>query len=106
VTWPVVVLLVAAAGLSTAGALAATAERRDAPEEARARRAIVGFGLLAAATALAAIGGARLGAGATGQAQLVAFAAAAATVALPMLAVGLARAGRRAERSRPSRLTS
>jgi hypothetical protein len=95
VSWPAVVLLVVAAVLAAAGALAARAGRSDAPAEARATRAIAGLGLLVVAAALAAIGGALLGAGDTGQEQIGAFAFATATVALPLLAVGLVRSRRR-----------
>jgi hypothetical protein len=90
-TWPIFVLLLVATGLATAGAVVARGGRQHSTEEARARRAIVGLGLLAAAAALAAVGGAMLGAGGTGPVQVGAFAGAAATVALPLLVVGLAR---------------
>jgi hypothetical protein len=103
-SWPIV-LLAAAAVLSTAGALAVRAERSDEPAESRARRSIVGLGLLGVAAALAAVGGALLGAGDTGRGQAGAFAGAAATVVLPLLAVGLARAARRAGRRSRSGLS-
>jgi hypothetical protein len=93
-TWPVIVLLMLAIGLATAGAVVARGKRQNPTEEAAARHAIIGLGLLAAAAALAAVGGAMLGAGGTGPVQIGAFAAAAATVALPLLAVGLARRAR------------
>jgi hypothetical protein len=91
VTWPIIVVLLVAAGLATAGAVVARGGRQNPTEDAGAHRAIVAFGLLAAAAALAAIGGAMLGAGGTGPVQIGAFDGAAATVALPVLAVGFAR---------------
>ncbi|MGY1634159.1 hypothetical protein ACI784_20840 [Geodermatophilus sp. SYSU D01186] len=93
-----VVLLVAAAGLSTAGAVATRQTLDEAPDETRARRAIVELGLLAAATGLAAVAGALLGAGGTGREQFAAFAGAAAVVALPLPAVGMVRRVRRTGR--------
>jgi hypothetical protein len=101
VSWPFV-LLAAAALVSTAGALAVRVGRGDEPAESRARRSIVGLGLLGVAAALAAVGGALLGAGDAGRTQAGAFAGAAATVVLPLLAVGLARAAHRPGRSRTS----
>jgi hypothetical protein len=101
-TWPVIVLVVLATGLATAGAVVACGEPH-ATEEAGARHAIVGLGLLAVAAAVAAVGGAMLGAGGTGTEQVGAFAGAAATVALPLFAVGLARRTRRARRSSEAR---
>jgi hypothetical protein len=103
-TWAVTFLLVVAAGLATAGAVVARGQRQNATEEAGTRRAIVGLGLLAAAAALAAVGGAMLGAGGAGPLQIGAFAGAAATVALPLLAVGLARRARRSSGARRSGL--
>jgi hypothetical protein len=97
-TWPVIVLLVASAGLATAGSAVALGQQQDATEEAGARRAIVGLALLAAAAAPAAVGGALLGAGGTGLAQVGAFTGGGATVALPLLAVRLARRARRSHR--------
>ena len=97
-TWLTVGLLVVAVALSTTGAVAAREERGDGAVEARARRAIVGLESMAAALALAAASGALLGAGRTGRAQLVAFAAVAAAVALPLLVVRLAGARRRSRR--------
>jgi hypothetical protein len=90
-TWPIIVLLLAATGLATAGAVVARGGRQNPTVEAGVRRAIVALGLLAAAAALAAVGGAMLGAGGTGPMQIGAFAGASATVAVPLLAVGLAR---------------
>ncbi len=104
-TWPTIVLLLAATGLATAGAVVARGERQNPTVEAGARRAIVGLGLLAAAAALAAVGGARLGAGGTGPVQIGAVVGAAATVALPLLAVGISRPARPSGQARRSRLS-
>jgi hypothetical protein len=101
-TWPAIVLLVGATALATAGAILALGQERTAPEEAAARRAIIGLGVLAAAVALAAFGGAFLAADETRPAQVGAFGGAAATVALPLLVVGLVRRGRRFRGLRPS----
>lgn len=98
-SWPIV-LLAAAAALSTAGALVVRAERGDEPAESRARHAIVGLGLLCFAAALAALGGALLGAGNTGQTQTWAFTSAAVAVALPLLVVRLGGRRRRPARGR------
>jgi hypothetical protein len=103
-TWTVTVVLVVAAGLATAGAVVARGQRQNATEEAGVRRAIIGLGLLAAAAALAAVGAAMLGAGGTGPQQIGAFVGAAATVALPLLAVGLGRPARRSSGARRSGL--
>jgi hypothetical protein len=103
-TWPVIVLLVLATGLATAGAVVACGGTQ-ATEEAATRRAIIGLGLLAVAAAVAAVGGAVLGAGNTGTMQVGAFAGAAATVALPLVSVGLVRRARRSSGARWSRLS-
>ncbi|WP_409330374.1 hypothetical protein [Trujillonella humicola] len=104
-TWPVV-LLTAAAVLATAGALAPRPDAGTLPEEARARRSILGFGLLAVAVGLAAFGGGLLGAGGSGPEQVRALAGAALVVAVPLAAVALVRwlhEARAARRSRADR---
>ncbi|SOC50085.1 hypothetical protein SAMN05660748_2824 [Blastococcus aggregatus] len=93
-TWPVLVLLVGATGLATAGAVVTLGQRAGATEEVGVRHAIAGFGLLAASVALAAVGGALLGAGGTPTEQIGAFSGASATVALPVLTVALTRRAR------------
>ena len=90
-TWWAVVLLVVAVGLSAVGAVATREQSRGAPVETQARNAIAGLVLMAAALASAAVAGALLGSGRTGRGQLVAFAAVAAAVGLPLLVVRLAR---------------
>lgn len=89
--WPAVVVLLAAVALATVGSVVALGHRSTAADEAGAWRGITGLGLLTAAVALAAVGGALLGAGESRTTQLGIFAAAAGTVALPLLAVGLVR---------------
>jgi hypothetical protein len=105
VSWPTVVLLVAAAALSAGGAVAARGDRRDAAAEVRARRAVVGLVLMATAVAPAAVAGALLGAGRTGPGHVAAFVAVTAAVGLPLLVVGLGgrRQARSASRSSPPR---
>ncbi|MGY1743715.1 MULTISPECIES: hypothetical protein [unclassified Blastococcus] len=103
-SWPVLVLLLTAGALSTAGAVAVHGAQRPASEESRARRSIAGFSLLAVAAAVAAVAGGVMGAGAAGPSLARAFAAAAAAVALPVLVVVLARGVRPAGRTRPARV--
>jgi hypothetical protein len=103
-TWLLIVCLGSAAGLAAAGTVVVLGQEPRASEEAGTRRAIVGLGLLTVAVALAAVGGALLGAGGTRSAQIGAFGGAAATVVLPLLAVGLSRRDRRSRRLRRSRI--
>lgn len=99
-TWPAVALLAVAAVLATAGALLFSAEQTGTAEEAGAQRGIAVLGLLGTAVALAAVGGAMLGWHAPLSTQIGVAGAAAATVALPVLVVGLTRRARRAPRRR------
>ncbi|MBN1093195.1 hypothetical protein JKP75_11885 [Blastococcus sp. TML/M2B] len=101
-TWLAILLMVVAAACATAGAVVALGQRSGAAEEAGTQRGITVLWLLAAAVAAAAIGAAMLGAHATRSAQIGVFAAAAATVALPLMAVGLSRRARRSDRDRRS----
>lgn len=93
-TWLGAVLLLAAVGLATVGAVAVLRPQHDAAPEVGSGRAITGLGVLVAAVATAAVGATVLTAGNTGAVQIGAFAGAAATVALPLLAVGYAHRAR------------